>query len=154
MSQPPPIRHFEDLVPGTVLEFGRYVMSEEEIVAFGRAWDPQPFHTGRDAARGSAVGELIASGWHSCAAIMRMLVDHFVAADSFLPSPGIDELRWLAPVRPADTLSLRVTVIEARASQSRPDRGILRSRIEAFNQRREPVVSFISIVMLRRRGAG
>jgi acyl dehydratase len=145
------VTYFEDVVPGMSLEFGHYRMSEEEIVAFARAYDPQPFHLGREAARDSVVGELIASGWHTCAAAMRMIVDHFNPAESLLPSPGVDEIRWLVPVRPGDELSVRLTIVDSRASQSKPDRGIFRLRTEVFNQKREIVLTFSSINFMRKR---
>jgi acyl dehydratase len=145
------VAFFEDIVPGMSVEFGHYRMSEEEIVAFARAYDPQPFHTGRESAKNSVVGELIASGWHTCAVTMRMIVDHFIQMESALPSPGVDEIRWLAVVRPNDELSVRLTILEARESRSKPDRGILRIRTEVFNQNREIVLTFTSINFIRRR---
>jgi len=145
------VRYFEDVVSGMSVEFGRYLMSEEEIVAFARAYDPQPFHVSREAARNSVVGELIASGWHTCAVAMRMIVDHFYPAESALASPGVDEIRWLIPVRPGDELSVRLTVVDARESRSKPDRGILRIRTEVFNQRHETVLTFISTNFMRKR---
>jgi acyl dehydratase len=114
------VSYFEDVVPGMSVEFGRYRMSEDEIVNFARAYDPQPFHTGRESARNSVVGELIASGWHTCAVAMRMIVDHFNPAESILASPGVDEIRWLVPVRPGGELSVRLTILDARESQSKP----------------------------------
>jgi acyl dehydratase len=147
------VRYFEDVVPGMSVEFGRYLMSEEEILAFARAYDPQPFHISREAAKNSVVGELIASGWHTCAAAMRMIVDNFYPAESALPSPGVDEVRWLLPVKPGDELSVRVTIVDARESRSKLDRGILRIRTEVFNQRRETVLTFVSTNFMRKRPA-
>ena len=145
------VSYFEDIVPGTTVEFGRYLMSEEEIVAFADAYDPQPFHTDREAARTSVVGELIASGWHTCAAAMRMIVDHFNPAESILPSPGVDEIRWLVPVRPGDELSVRLTILEARESRSKPDRGVFRIRAEVLNQEDKIVMTFTAINIMRKR---
>jgi acyl dehydratase len=145
------VSYFEDVVPGMSVEFGRYLMTEEEIVTFARAYDPQPFHTTREEAKNSVVGELIASGWHTCAVAMRMIVDHFNPAESLLASPGVDEIRWLVPVRPGDELSVRLTIVDARESQSKPDRGIFRIRTEVFNQKREIVLTFTSINFMRKR---
>ena len=145
------VSYFEDVVPGTTIEFGRYPVSEEEIVAFARAFDPQPFHTDREAARNSVVGELIASGWHTCAAAMRMIVDHFNPVESIMPSPGVDEIRWLVPVRPGDELTVRLTIVDARESRSRPDRGIFRVRAEVINQKREVVMTFTAVNIMRKR---
>lgn len=147
------VNYFEDIVPGMTIEFGTYRMSEEEIITFARAYDPQPFHIDREAAANSVVGELIASGWHTCSAAMRMIVDHFNPAESILPSPGVDELRWVVPVRPGDELSVRLTVIDARESRSRPDRGIFRVRAEILNQKREIVMLFTAVNIMRKRDA-
>jgi acyl dehydratase len=147
------VSYFEDAAPGMSAEFGSYFMSEEEIVAFARAYDPQPFHISREAAKNSVVGELIASGWHTCAVAMRMIVDHFYPPDSALASPGVDEIRWLLPVRPGDELSVRLTILDARDSRSKPDRGILRIRTEVFNQRHETVLTFTSTNFMRKRPA-
>lgn len=134
-------RWFEDYRPGLVLEFGALRVDEAEVLEFARRYDPQPFHIDAGAAAGGAYGGLIASGWHTGSLMMRMLVEHYLSPVSSLGSPGIDELRWLAPVRPGDTLSVRVTILEARRSQSKPDRGLVRAQMEALNQRREIVMS-------------
>lgn len=134
-------RWFEDYPPGLVLEFGSTTLDESELVDFARRYDPQPFHVDADAAAQSGYGGLIASGWHTGSLMMRLLVEHFLSPESGLGSPGIDELRWLAPVRPGDRLSVRVTILEARRSQSKPDRGLIRTRIEVLNQRREVVMA-------------
>jgi acyl dehydratase len=134
-------RWFEDYQPGLVLEFGAAVVDGTEIVEFARRYDPQPFHVDPEAAARSPFGGLIASGWHTGSLMMRMLVEHYLSPEASLGSPGLDELRWPAPVRPGDTLSVRVTILEARRSQSRPDRGLLRSQIEVLNQHRRVVMS-------------
>ena len=126
-------RYFDDYQAGTVEEYGAITVSEEEILEFARRYDPQPFHIDPEAARRSPYGGLIASGWHTSALMMRMLTEHYLGASS-LGSPGIDELRWPAPVRPGDTLNLRVSILETRLSRSKPDRGILRSRVQVVNQ--------------------
>ena len=133
-------RWFEDYRPGLVLAFGSIRVEEAEVIEFARRYAPQPFHIDADAAAKGAYGGLIASGWHTGSLMMRMLVEHYLSAAS-LGSPGLDELRWAQPVRPGDTLSVRVTVLEARRSRTRPDRGLVKSLMEVLNQRREVVMS-------------
>ena len=134
-------RYFEDYVPGLVLEFGAERVDEAEIIDFARRFDPQPFHTDKSQAAAGPFGGLIASGWHTGSLMMRLLVEHYLSPIASLGSPGLDELRWPAPVRPGDTLSVRVTILEARRSQSKPDRGLVRAKMEVLNQRREVVMS-------------
>jgi acyl dehydratase len=134
-------RWFEDYQPGLVLEFGSIRVDEAELIEFARRYDPQPFHIDADAAAKGAFGGLIASGWHTGSLMMRLLVEHYLSPVASLGSPGLDELRWLAPVRPGDTLSARVTILETRRSQSKPDRGLVRAQMEVLNQRREVVMS-------------
>jgi acyl dehydratase len=129
-----PELYFEDFEPGQVLELGSRVVTEDEIVAFAREYDPQPFHVDPDAAAASVFGGLIASGWHTNAMWMRLYVDSLLGRAASMGSPGVEELRWLAPVRPGDTLSGRLTVLEATPSERRPDRGTIRSRGEMVNQ--------------------
>ncbi len=147
----PKDRWLEDFHPGDVAEFGDIVMTQDAIIAFGRQFDPQPFHIDPEAARHSNFGGLIASGWHTAAVMMRMLVDHWVPPAASLGSPGIDELRWLVPVRPGDRLRVRVTIEERRHSRSRPDRGIVRALDEVLNQDDVVVMSARGIMMLRAR---
>lgn len=127
-------RYFEDYLPGAVFEFGATLVTEEELVAFATAYDPQSFHIDREAAAQSMFGGLITSGWHTASMMMRMLVDHYLSSVASLASPGVDELRWLAPVRPGDVLRVRATVVDARRSRSRGDRGVVTSAIEVLNQ--------------------
>ncbi len=141
MSVPQKERFFEDFRPGEVLEFGDYLVTEEEIVDFAKRYDPQPFHVDRKAAEESIYGGLIASGWMTGSIVMRLLVDHFISPASSMGSPGVDEIRWTRPVRPGDRLKLRVTVVETRRSQSKPDRGIVQVQEEAINQDGETVMS-------------
>jgi len=143
--------YFEDFVPGSVHEFGPAVVDEAEIIEFARRYDPQPIHTDPDWARTGPFGGLIASGWHTAAITMRLLVDQYLPAAASLASPGIDELRWHRPVRPGDELRVRVTVIEARLSRSKPDRGLLRSRIEVVEADGSPVMTMIGLNLVRRR---
>jgi len=128
-----PDLHFEDFESGQVYELGTRLVTESEIVAFAREWDPQPFHTDPEAAKESVFGGLIASGWQTGAMWMRMYVDTMLGTAA-RGSPGIEELRWLAPVRPDDTLSGRLTVLEVTPSATRPDRGTIRIRGEMVNQ--------------------
>jgi acyl dehydratase len=148
---PPPTRWFEDFSPGDVASFGDHLMTDDEIIGFATRYDPQPFHIDPEAARDSIFGGLIASGWNTASVVMRMLVDHHLSRETSLGSPGIDELRWLKPVRPGDRLSVRVTVLECTPSRSKPDRGVIRSLTEALNQRGEVVMSLRGMTMLRTR---
>lgn len=152
-SPPAEDRYFEDYVPGSVYEFGSTVMEEKEMIDFAARYDPQAFHIDPDAARKSVFGGLIASGWHTGAVSMRLIVDHYLSRVASLGSLGVDELRWLKPVRPGDELSIRVTVLQARRSQSKPDRGIVRSLVEVINQNREVVMSRTAVNIVRCRMA-
>jgi acyl dehydratase len=143
--------YFEDFTPGRVFELGDRVMSEDDIVAFAREWDPQPFHLDRTAAANGHFGGLIASGWHTAALYMRLLVDGFLGRAAAMGSPGVDELRWLKPVRPDDVLHGRLEILEVRPSQSRPDRGLARCRSEVLNQHGEAVLTFVATIFFRRR---
>jgi acyl dehydratase len=134
LTVPVESRYWEDYVPGTVHEVGALAVDQAEIIAFAQRYDPQPFHLDPEAARQSPYGGLIASGWHTAALAMRMLVDGFLPRAASLGSPGVDELRWLQPVRPGDTLSVRVEILEARRSRSKPEQGIVRTRVEVLNQ--------------------
>lgn len=127
------IRYFEDCAPGVVVDCGTFTLTEAEIIAFAAQYDPQPFHTDPVAARDSPFGGVIASGWHSAAMMMRQLVDHFFSPETGLGSPGVDDMRWILPVRPDDTIAVRVTIAEARRSASKPDRGIVKTRIDLIN---------------------
>jgi acyl dehydratase len=133
-------RYFEDFVEGLTIDLGNVEFTAEAIIDFARAYDPQPMHTNVEAARSSIYGGLIASGWHTAGAYMRLLVDSVIGQSDSLGSPGIDRLRWLKPVRPGDTLRGRFTVLEAKVSRSRPERGIVRSRGEMLNQDNELVM--------------
>ncbi len=139
-----PEHYFEDFAPGQVYELGSTTVTEEEIVAFARRWDPQPFHVDPEAAAASVFGGLIASGWHTGAMWMRLYVDSLLDGAASMGSPGIEELRWLAPVRPGDTLHARLTVVEATPSERRPDRGTIRSRAEMVNQEGVTVMAMVA----------
>jgi acyl dehydratase len=140
-------RYFEDYIVGSTHEFGTLVVTEEEVIAFARRYDPQVFHVDPAAARKTHFGGLIASGWLTAGLMMRLLVDNFVSSVASLGSPGVNELRWLKPVRPGDELSIRVTIQEARRSRSKPDRGSVGSFVEVLNQNREVVMSVRSVGM-------
>ena len=147
-------RWFEDYVVGTTTEHGSIRVDEEELVDFGRRFDPQPFHVDPDAAAAGPYGGLIASGWHTCALMMRLLAQEYLSPASSLGSPGIDELRWIAPVRPGDELFLRTTVEEARPSRSKPDRGLLRTRVELVGSGGDVVLRLLAMNLVRTRPAG
>ena len=142
-------RYFEDYVAGAVFEYGAITLTEREIVEFAKQFDPQYIHTDPRAAAEGPFGGLIASGWHTAAIMMRLFVDHYLSHVASMASPGIDELRWTQPVRPGDALSIRVSVIEANRSRSKPDRGMVRSLIEVLNQDREVVMSLKAMNILR-----
>ena|SRR5208283_3418770 len=148
------VRYFEDYLVGAVYEFGSVLVEEEEIVDFARRYDPQVFHVDPEAAKKTAFGGLVASGWHTVALATQLIVDRELSHTAALGSPGVDELRWWKPVRPGDTLSVRITVTEARRSQSRPDRGVVRGLIEVLNQAGEMVTSWkgTQFVLLREPG--
>ena len=142
-------RWFDDFVEGEHFEVGSHLMTEERMVAFAEEFDPQPFHVDPEAAAASIYGGLIASGWHTGAVLMRLLA--VTLGESSMGSPGGENLRWLAPVRPGDELRLHVTVVSKRPSESKPDRGVLVYNNEVRNQHDEPVLTFVSTMFLRRR---
>jgi acyl dehydratase len=140
-AAPPEDRHFEDYMPGAVLEYGEIPVTEAEIVEFARRFDPQYIHVDLKRAAQGPFGGLIASGWHTAAMMMRLIVDNFLPKRASLGSPGIDELRWLRPVRPGDVLSVQLSILEATRSRSKPDRGVVRTLCEILNGNREVVMS-------------
>lgn len=148
------VRYFEDYPEGAVFDIGQVEVDEAEVLAFARRYDPQAFHTDPAAAADHPFGGLVASGWHTASMMMRLLVTNFLSPVSSLGSPGVDELRWPRPVRPGDRLSGRVTVVSARPSASKPDRGIVGSLIELHNQHGELVLSMRAMNMLRRAPRG
>jgi len=147
------VRYFEDFAPGQVIELGSRTITKDGIVAFAREFDPQPFHTDEAAAARSIFGGLLASGWHTGSLAMRILYDGLLKDTVSLGSPGIDELRWLKPVRPGDTLSLRMTILETIPSRTKPDRGLVRSLMEMRNQHGEVVLTIRGLSLLGRRPA-
>ena len=153
-SHPIDDRYFEDYVEGDVHSFGSVAVEADEIMEFAKWFDPQSFHTDPEAAKRTPFGGLIASGWHTVGLMMRLYVEHYLTHVASLASPGVDELRWLKPVRPGDTLSVRVTVLKATPSRSKPDRGAVTSFIEVFNQAGEAVMTLRAVNMIARRTPG
>ena len=142
---------FEDFREGERRTFGPRALSREEIVAFARDWDPQPFHIDEAAAARSPFGGLIASGWQTAALSMRLVVDGMLADSTSIGSPGLDELRWLKPVRPGDALSVEVTVLEVTPSRSKPDRGSVKLSYRCSNQADEVVMTMVARILFLRR---
>ena len=139
------MQYFEDIAVGTSQAFGNYQVTREEVMDFAAKYDPQPFHLDDEAAAKTHFGRLSASGWHTCAMTMRMLVENLEAnRQAGLGSPGIDNLRWLKPVYPGDTLRCESEVLEKRRSQSRPEMGLFKSRLTVFNQDDVAVMEMVS----------
>jgi acyl dehydratase len=128
-----------------VFEFEPLEVDETELLEFALRYDPQPFHIDHEAAKKVHTKELLLAGWQTCSFVMRALVDNYFSPVSSLGSPGIDELRWILPVRPGDKLMVRATIIETKRSRSKPDRGIVRTFIETINQHEDLVMSFHSV---------
>jgi acyl dehydratase len=146
--------YFEDFHPGQEIALGTRRVSEEEIVAFAAQFDPQPFHVDRAAAGDSIYGGVIASGWHTCSMMMRMVVDGPIGKAASMGSPGLDAVRWLAPVRGGDTLEVRYQTVKVKASNSKPDRGVVWSKWVAVNQHGETVCTIEGMGMFARRPGG
>lgn len=146
-------RYLEDYIEGSIHEYGPLTITEAEIIEFGKKFDPQDFHTDPERAKKTAYGGLIASGWHTCSLFMRLFVDHYLAGPASLGSPGVDELRWLRPVRAGDQLTLRITVHKVKPSRSKPDRGVLFSFCEMVNQGGEVVATMMAMNLIRFRNA-
>jgi len=142
-------RYFEDYVSGSTFEYGQLSLSADEIIDFARRFDPQYIHTDAEAAAHGPFAGLIASGWHTAGVMMRLFVDHYLSHVASMGSPGVDELRWMLPVRPGDSLSIRVTILETNRSRSKPDRGVVRSLVEVMNQKKEVVMSLKAMNILR-----
>lgn len=150
-ARPAEDRYFEDYVPGAVHEFGSIPVDEHDVLEFGKRFVPLSYHTDKEAAKKSIYGGVIASGWHTAALMMRIYTENYLSKVANLGSPGGDELRWPKPVFPGDRLSVRATVLEARRSESRPDRGIVRTFIEVLNQKKEVVMSMKMVNFVRSR---
>ena len=145
--------YFEDFYPGQEIDAGSKTVTEEEIIAFARDFDPQPFHLDREAAALSIFGGVIASGWHTCSIMMRLIVDSMMNGSSSMGSPGLDKVRWHLPVRAGDTLRVRYLTTQVKASSSRPDRGVVWSTWQASNQHDELVCTIEGMGMFGRRPA-
>ena len=148
------MQYFEDLVVGSTARFGRYEVRRDEVIAFATQFDPQPFHLSDEAAAATHFGRLSASGWHSCAMTMAMIVENLKdIKQAGLGSPGLDELKWLRPVYPGDILRCESTLLEKRVSASRPEMGIFKSRITVFNQDDVAVLTMVNNALIRTRPA-
>ena len=143
--------YWEDFKVGEVVEMGRHTFTEEEIIAFAKQFDPQPFHVDPEAAKDSFYGGIIASGWHTCCVAMRTMVEHYIGRSASMGSPGMDNVCWLKPVRPGDTITFRRIITESRPSQSRPATGLLKSSSQAVNQNGETVLTMEGWGMFGRR---
>ncbi len=143
--------YFEDFEVGKTIEVGSRTITEEEIISFATQFDPQPFHVNPEAAAGSIYRGIIASGWHTCSLMMQLMVDGFLREAASLGSPGVDEVRWLKPVRGGDTLTVTTTAVDARPSASKTDRGVIHTLWQATNQHGELVVTVKGMGMFLRR---
>ena len=143
--------YWEDLQPGQVLDLGSITPTREEIIAFATQFDPQPFHLDDEAAKASVFGGLCASGWHTCAMAMRLMVTNFLQTAASLGSPGLENVKWVKPVFPGDTLRLQHHILESRPMRSRPDVGLVRTHWEMFNQHGDQVLHMEGWGMFRRR---
>jgi len=148
------IRYWEDFKVGEVEQIGGRKVERDEVIDFASRFDPQPFHVDEAAAAKSMYGGLIASGWHTCAMVMRMMCDAYLLQSASVGSPGIDNLKWLKPVRPGDSIRAQRTTLESRASKSRPEIGIVRNLWEVFNQEGELVMTMEGYGMFKRRDTG
>jgi len=146
------MRYWEDMEVGAETIFGSYEVTREEVLEFARKYDPQPFHLSDEAAAKTYFGRLSASGWHTCAMTMAVIARYVVDDEQAgLGAPGVDELRWLKPVYPGDTLIVRGEIVDATPSRSKPEIGSIRTKTTVTNQHGVPVMTFISIVLMRRR---
>ncbi len=144
-------RYLDDFVVGETIDCGSYTFNEEEIIRFASEFDPQPFHIDPVAAARSPYGGIIASGWHTVAVMMRLMVDGYISESSSMGSPGVDQVRWLKPVRPGDTITVRILVNEVIPSRSKPDRGIVKFLTEVSNQIGDVVMTVQGMGMYLRR---
>lgn len=143
--------YFEDFEPGHMTELKGPTVSKDDIVEFASRYDPQPFHVDEERAKQSMYHGIIASGWHTVSLCMRMICDAYLLDAASMGSSGVDQVRWLIPVRPGDTLSMRMTVLETKSSRTRPEMGIVRHRWDVFNQNQELVMEMTGVGLYRRR---
>jgi acyl dehydratase len=148
-----PKLYWEDFTPGRVFSHGPRRLPREEMVGFAAEFDPQPMHLDEDAARATMMGGLCASGWYGCCIVMRMSADGFILDSSSMGAPGVDEVRWLAPIRPDDAVTLRATVLDVRASNSRPDMGLVRFEMALLDSNERCVMTLVTSLMMGRRSA-
>jgi len=152
-----PRLYWEDFSVGHVAEYGPRLVTADEIKAFAAEFDPQPMHLDEEAARASMIGGLCASGWHACAIMMRIIADGFILDCASMGAPGCEEVKWIAPLRPGDRVNVRASVLDRRASKSRPEMGFVKFRFDMFNASGTPVMRLTTDLMLKRRqsvGAG
>lgn len=148
------MQYFEDIEVGSTTRFGRYEVTRDEVIEFAKKFDPQPFHLSDEAAAKTYFGRIAASGWHTAAMSMSMIVAHLeTTKQAGLGGLGIDDLRWWKPVYPGDTLRCEIEILEKTESRSKPDRGTYRSRLNIFNQDDEKVMSYVNTALIRRRPA-
>ena len=149
-----PKRHWEDFQTGAVAVYGPRLVTREEIVAFAAEFDPQPMHLDEAAASATMLGGLGASGWHSCCLLMRMIADGFVLDSNSMGAPGIDEVRWLKPLRPGTQIRVRATVLDKRVSKSRPEMGFVKFQYEVIDEQDAVLTTLTSSMMMARREPG
>ena len=149
-----PKLHWEDFKPGAVAIYGPRLVTREEIVAFAAEFDPQPMHLDEAAASATLLGGLGASGWQICCLLMRMITDGFLLDSTSMGAPGIDEVRWLKPLRPGTQIRVRATVLDTRASNSRPAMGFVKFQYEVLDDQDAVLTTMVSSTMLVRREAG
>lgn len=145
------LRYFDDFRIGEKTQLGSREVTEDEMFAFAQQWDPQRIHVDRDFAAAAHFGGIIASGWYTCAVFMRLLVDGMLKEASAIASPGVDTIRWIRPVRPGDVLRAEAVVIETTASQTKPDRGLVKHDCKVFNQAGELVMTLRTLALFSRR---
>lgn len=146
--------HWEDFEPGAVAVYGPRLVTREEIVAFAAEFDPQPMHLDEAAASATLLGGLAASGWHSCCLLMRMMADAFICDSASMGAPGVDEVSWHRPLRPGTRIRLRTTVLESRASNSRPTAGLVKFKFEMLDEVDAVIMTQVNTLMLGRRQPG
>ena len=146
--------YFEDFKTGAVATYGPRLVTREEIIAFAAEYDPQPMHLDEEAGRASLLGGLAASGWHGCCLMMRMMNDGFVLNSSSMGAPGVDEVRWLAPLYPGANITLRTTVLDTRVSSSRPERGFVKMTLELLDEHGKPIMTLTSSLIMGVRAPG
>jgi len=145
------VKYVEDFPVGVRRQIGSRTVDEAEVIRFAKEFDPQPFHIDKEAAAAGFYGGIIASGWHTCSMTMRLMVDGYLSDSAALGSPGIDELRWLRPVRPGDTLTVYSTVAGVKVSTTKPDRAVMTTKTEVENQNGEVVLTMLGKTMMKRR---